>query len=331
MLTLLPPQNYLSPMKTRRYFTLLLCSLLGFAHAQLPNQQEITLTAAYADISPLGQYLYDSASYEEARAQTDFEYLTFTYPSDTLQVEGYICKPRNVDTDRLPVIIYNRGGTGNYGKLTEEGFPYFSELAREGYLVVGSNYRFVGEYGKYDEAGGVEVNDVLNLYTFAQALPYADPERMFMLGISRGGLMTYLAVKQLNLKAAAVIGGVTNVRAGYEDRPIFLTGWDDLSEEENYLGLQNILPDFAERKDEYFDARSPVLWAEEIQCPILILHSRQDGRVRVNQALDMAHALYTAEKPFQLKIYDRKSHGLPSQYFDSAEEVLTWFEEHGTE
>ncbi len=41
-----------------------------------------------------------------------------------------------------------------------------------------------------------------------------------MLGLSRGGTMTYLAIKRgISVKAAAIIGGVTDVKAWVEARP----------------------------------------------------------------------------------------------------------------
>ena len=76
------------------------------------------------------------------------------------------------------------------------------------------------------------------------------------------------------------------------------------------------------------EARSPVLWADEIKNPVLILHSRQDGRVTADQALLMAKALQEAGRPYQLKIYNNKSHSLPSKAFDSADEVISWFKMH---
>lgn len=302
------------------------CLLLGAfpSFSQLVDEKVVQLTRPYQDLSGLGKYLYDSAFYESTRKQQDFDFVTFTYPSDELLVEGFLCRPAELNK-KLPLIIYNRGGTGNFGKLTNEVFPYFYELAKEGFIVAGTNYRFVGENGKNDEIGGVEINDVINLIDLMKTLPYVDTENVFMLGISRGGLMTYLASAKTEMNAVAVIGGVADNRLQTLARPIFLEGWDDLSEEENYRGLRNILPDFDRKKEQYMRDRSPVLWADQIKNPVLILHSRQDGRVKPDQALLMAQALQKANKPYQLKIYDRKSHSLPSKWFDSAEEVVSWF------
>ena len=73
---------------------------------------------------------------------------------------------------------------------------------------------------KHDEWGGVEVDDALNLVTALKSLDFVDPERLYMLGLSRGGTMTYLAIKRgIPVKAAAVIGGVIDVKAWVDSMP----------------------------------------------------------------------------------------------------------------
>lgn len=295
--------------------------------AQIQNKRVTHLSQSYDAISPLGKYLYDSLFYEEARTQQVYEYGTFSYFSDSISVEGYSCLPTSIK-GKHPVIIYNRGGTGNYGKLNDEIFPYFYELAKQGFLIYASNYRFVGKNGKYDELGGADVNDVLNLVQLVKHLPYVDSANVFMMGVSRGGLMTYSAARQIAFNAIAIVSGVSSTKKQSEYRPIFLNGWTDLSEDENYLGLSNVLPDYEAKKQQYLLDRNPVEWAGEIKSPALILHSRQDGFVRVDQAFDMALALEYAGKSYQLKVYNQKSHSLPSNNFDSIEEIMNWFKQH---
>ena len=55
----------------------------------------------------------------------------------------------------------------------------------------------IGEDGGQgrEEFGGKDVNDVLNLIKLAQSLPFVEPTKIVMLGFSRGGMMTYLAIK----------------------------------------------------------------------------------------------------------------------------------------
>ncbi len=71
----------------------------------------------------------------------------------------------------------------------------FYEFVSNGFVVVASQYRGAdGGEGK-EEYGGADIADVLNLIPLAKSLGYADMKNVFMFGNSRGGMMTYLALK----------------------------------------------------------------------------------------------------------------------------------------
>lgn len=289
---------------------------------------EVKIDKPFQESSQFSKYRYDSISYEQARAQKDYVFETFTYNSDGLEVTGWLCRKKSLLGQPTPAIIYNRGGTGNIGRLSAEDLPDFYYLAKDGFTVFASDYRFVDERAQFDEIGGSDINDVVNLYQLVSSLDYVDSKNIFMMGVSRGGLMTYKSLTKIDVNAAAVFGGV----ADYEDltnrRPIFLTGWSDLDEELNYKGLANVLPSFEENKEQYMAERSASAFAEEIHSPIYILHSRQDGRVPVTGALNLIAKLYELEKEFKVKIYDKKSHSLPYSKFDSFDETIEWFKNH---
>ena len=299
-----------------------------FAQSDIYNINQIEIKKTYEEISPIGKYRYDSISYENARNQKKYIFETFNYKSDGLEISGYLCRPKKTIGKKVPVIIYNRGGTGNFGRLSEEDLPDFYWLARNGFAVYASNYRFVGDMGKLDQSGGDDVNDVINLYEIIKKIDYVDSSNIFMMGVSRGGMMTYQCLRKLNINAAAVIGGVADLKLQAIQRPIFINGWSDLEEEYNYKGLANILPDFNKNSEKYLNERSAIEWADEINTPVYILHSRQDGRVSVTGAITLVQQLDKYDKDYKFKIYDRKSHGLPYSKFDSFEEIIKWFKSH---
>lgn len=118
------------------------------------------------------------------------------YRSDGLKVVGFIVKPKEM-TGKAPLLIYNRGGAENRSLIeTRHLSTFFSFLARKGYVVIASQYRGNDGGEGYDRWGGDDINDVLNLVNVARQLPYVDIERKVMLGQSRGGLMTYLAIRK---------------------------------------------------------------------------------------------------------------------------------------
>jgi dipeptidyl aminopeptidase/acylaminoacyl peptidase len=249
------------------------------------------------------------------------------YTSDGLEVEGFLARPSENSGEKLPCVIYNRGGNRDFGAITPlRAVRLLCGIAKRGYVVAASNYRGNGEFGlaKYpgervcpdpdcggaiggvgrEEFGGAEVDDILALIPVLAQVEQADTSRMGVFGWSRGGMMTYLTLKQTNrFKAAIVGGGLTDLAAGIEQRPgmekhvysELIPGWDD-----------------AGTRAEAIAARSAVLWADALPeaTPILILHGTADWRVDPTQALDMAGALLKAQRPYRLVMFEGGDHGL---------------------
>lgn len=138
--------------------------------------------------------------------------------------------------------------------------------------------------------------------------------------------MTYLAIKRgIPVKAAAVIGGVTDVKAWVDSRPEM-----NLINGNAYIdGFAKIWPDYEHRAGEEYRARSAVDWADEINVPVLILHSRTDRMVPVTQALRMAEALQEKGKVYALHIYERDGHPLPRNRDDRDRMIIDWFNRAG--
>ena len=247
-------------------------------------------------------------------------------------------RPKVPGDRKWPAIIFNRGGNGELGRITDDGNPCCTantssldvadlyQFAKAGFVVIASDYRYQGATLKKDEWGGVEVDDVLNLVPVLKSLNYVDTSRLYMLGLSRGGTMTYLAIKHgLPIKAAAVIGGVTDVKAWVSARPDM-----GLVKGNQYIdGFANIWPDYEHHAEEEYRARSAVYWADQINVPLLILHSRTDWLVPVTQALRMAEALENNGKVFSLHIYEHDGHALPGNRNDRNRMIIEWFNQAG--
>jgi dipeptidyl aminopeptidase/acylaminoacyl peptidase len=168
--------------------------------------------------------------------------------------------------------------------------------------------------------GGADLDDVLNLVPLLRAQKEVDGRNLFMLGLSRGGLMTYLALKRkVPVNAAAVIAGPTDLARLSVDRPEFVLGdeWHD--------GWANVWPDFTTRSREHYAARSAVSWPEAFATPVLILHSRTDTRVSVDHALALATRLQQHGKEYELVVYGRDGHSLPQNRDDRNRRIVEWF------
>jgi len=293
--------------------------------AALPN---------FESLDDFGRNYFPRGVYEEARTQKEFDVLEITYASDGLPVRGMLIKPKAPSRRKWPAIIFNRGGNGVLGRITDSGeaccrvntscldVADLYLFAKAGFVVIASDYRYQGVTVKRDEWGGAEIDDVLNLVPALKSFDYVDPERLYMLGLSRGGTMTYLAIKRgIPVKAAAVIGGVTDVKAWVDARPEM----GIVSGNEYTDGFAKIWPDYEHRAEEHYRARSAVYWADQINVPVLILHSRTDRMVPVTQALRMAEALQEKGKVYALRIYERDGHPLPRNRDDRNRMIVDWF------
>jgi len=237
-----------------------------------------------------------------------------TYLSDGLKVKGYIAEPAK--QGRYPGLIFNRGGNREFGKITDpQLLHYMVTMASWGYVVVGSQYRGNdGGEGK-EEFGGADVDDVLNLIPVLAQLPKADTARIGMFGGSRGGLMTYLALRRTTrIKAAVIRAGMADAFRSIAERPAMDSVFADL------------MPGYAMNRDSVLLTRSPARWAARMcaTTPILLEHGTGDWRVSPKDALDMAQALYACKHPFRLLMLEGADHGL-SEFHDDADDATRAF------
>ena len=125
------------------------------------------------------------------------------------EVEGYASFPKNKDkTKPLPGLIYNRGGNREFGTINT---TMLCKLTRAGFVVMASQYRGnCGGTGK-EEFGGDDVYDVIKLIDIMLELNFVKKDGVYMLGQSRGGMMTYRACSiDRRIKAAVVMSGIAD-------------------------------------------------------------------------------------------------------------------------
>lgn len=313
-----------------------LAGLLLALFSQLPAQVaaykvmgKVAITTPYAAQDEFNKWYFDSTFYERARRTRHYECLRIQYPSDEVQVEAWLYKPKEPGQHRSPLVIYNRGGMGNFGDLTEGDLVNFHKMAEAGYVVLASRYRFVDGTGKYDQHGGVDLHDVLNLPAVYREMPFVDTANVFMYGFSRGGQMCYQASKYMKVNAMATAAGTADWLDRVERRREFVDGWQDAEDPEtDYLGFRRVLPNWETDSIRLLSARSAVAWADSIQIPVLIMHSRLDNRLECANSLRLAQQLQAHGKEYALVVYNEPSHSLPFKYFDSYTRMFEWFDAH---
>ncbi len=162
---------------------------------------------------------YDHIIYAAAVADNTVKIEKLTYYSDGLKVVAYLSSPASILNKKFPVIIFNRG-SGVRNDIYYVHAPLFKKLVHEGFIVLAPALReSEGGEGK-DQVGGDDLYDIFNALPLLGSLGIADTTKICMLGESRGGIMTYLAIKnKFPMKAAAVIGGITDLSQFIRDFP----------------------------------------------------------------------------------------------------------------
>lgn len=256
------------------------------------------------------------AVYEQAVGDRRFEFQKVKYLSDGLKVTAYLYRARQPQAHKLPAIIFNRGSFVRKD-IAPELIAFFHRLAQEGFAVIAPLYRQSDGGEGRDEMGGADLHDLMNVARLARGLDFVDANNLFMYGESRGGMMTYQAVRDgFPLKAAAVFGAFTD-----------LEGF--LAANANSLAMaRQIWSAYDERKEEIIARRSAIRWIEKLNTPLLIMHGGADPLVSPLQSLALAEKLQQAGKVYELVVYAEDNHILSKNSLDRDRRALAWFKQH---
>ena len=247
--------------------------------------------------------LFSERVFEMRKSTT--ECVRFTYDVDGVEVPGFMLRPANIAED-TPVLVYHRGGNGSFGAL---GFlnlyTRFGELAREGYVIIGSNLR------EQDEFGGADVEDSRRILDIVKGMDNVDLDRIALWGASRGASqMMQVARGRDDIHALIFAVGSADHERSLVTRPEMLSVY------------QARVPDFENNREQALYERSVVNWVEEVpQVPILILHGEQDAQVDVEQAHILAAALDEHDYEYTLNIYPDLGHNMMGK---PADDMLVW-------
>jgi dipeptidyl aminopeptidase/acylaminoacyl peptidase len=311
----------------KRYCLLLLLLITGFCPSQHISssssaedgailERKIYVFPAYEKAKGI-EKLYTKEVYDQAINDPKFVLEKLTYRSQKLKVVAYLYKPKVTEGKKLPAIIYNRGSYIR-GDVGYELVPFFHRLAVEGFVVIVPMYRESDGSEGRDEMGGDDVNDLMNVLPLAKGLGFVDTDHLFMYGVSRGGMMTFQAIKYgFPLRAAATFGAFTDLDALMKSNPPL------------YKPLKKrIWPDFDSRREEILHKRSAIKWADKISVPLLIMHGGNDQSVSPAQSLDFVQELQRLGKKYEFLIYADDNHVLSRNQEDRDKRAIAWFKRY---
>lgn len=233
------------------------------------------------------------------------------YKSDEEEVVGYISLPNDYKDIKYPVLIYNRGGNGDFGSISDEEIPYYS---RHGFIVMASQYRGVDGGTGFDEFGGSDVNDVIKLIDMAEMIDFSNG-KIYMFGWSRGAMQTYIVLSKDERIDAAVAG------AGDSD---LILGYNERDDSKSMMTIR--IGSYPEANPDEYIKRSAIYWPEKINTPLLIVHGTEDWRVLVHHSEDLYEAMIKLDKDVELRIFEGMDHGEP--YWSFLGEYLQWLKKY---
>ncbi len=306
---------------TRIYCLLAVVLLCGTVFSQTGGNGRLVSRTAYQKapyeaVKGLDR-LFDRKEYDEAYGDGRFVMENVKYISDGLSVSALLYHPKQPSAAKLPVIVFNRGGYIR-SDIGHELLPMFYRFAKEGFIVVAPMYRGSDGAAGKDEVGGDDVNDLMNVVPLLRSIADADTKNVFLYGESRGGMMTFQAVRDgFPAKAAATYGGFTDFDELITSNPKL---YDPL--------IKAIWPDFDPKKAEIVKRRSAIMWADKLGVPLLLMHGGSDKSVDPKQTLDLAAALHKLGKPYELRMYPGDNHSITANQKDRDARAAAWFKKH---
>lgn len=254
----------------------------------------------------------------------------FNHPEEhNIPVEGAIIQtwiikpPYYKEGIKYPMLLQIHGGPrGQYG------YTWFHEmqvLAAQGYIVVYANPQGSQGYG-HEFAQAIQgkwaepaFSDLMSITDYMIESGVIDESKLFVTGGSYGGYMTNWIVAHTNrFKAAVTQRSVTNLETFFACSDI---GWD----------LKNEFDGAPWENPDAYKKWSPITYAEDIDTPLLIIHSENDLRCPMEQAEQLYVRLKYEDKKVKFLRYPEESHGLsrggrPDRRIHRLNALIEWFD-----
>ncbi|MBO8174016.1 MAG: S9 family peptidase [Thermococcus sp.] len=245
--------------------------------------------------------------------------------SDGVEIDAWIMKPVDFkEGKKYPAILEIHGGP-----KTAYGYSFMHEfhvLTSRGFVVIFSNPRGSDGYGEEfadirKHYGERDYQDLMEVVDEAlKRFDFIDAERIGVTGGSYGGFMTNWIVGHTNrFKAAVTQRSISNWVSFFGTTDIgYFFAPDQIGEDpwSNFEG--------------YWE-KSPLKYAPNVETPLLIIHSMEDYRCWLPEALQLFTALKYFGKTVELAVFPGENHdlsrsGKPKHRVKRLELIVGWFE-----
>lgn len=240
------------------------------------------------------------------------------------RVQGWLVKPPGFDShQKYPLILHIHGGPHSmYGV----GFSYsFQNLAANGYVVLYTNPRGSTGYGTAfgnaidDAYPSVDYDDLMAGVDAVIARGFVDTSRLYVTGVSGGGVLSSWIVGHNNRFAAAA------VRSPVIDWISFAGNTDIIN-----WGYARFHTPFWDDPKKWLD-HSPLMYVKNVRTPTLVMCGELDLRTPIGQAEEYYQALKQLGVPTALLRFNGEYHGTgskPSNFMRTQLYLMSWFDKY---
>lgn len=233
-----------------------------------------------------------------------------------------------------PVIVFNHGFIPpSVYRTTERYVAYVDNFARQGYIVLRSDYRGHG-FSEGQPTGGygspAYTIDVLNAVAAIKAYPDADPNRIGMWGHSMGGHITLRAmVVSQDIKAGVIWGGVV---VSYPD---LLTRWrrgdsptrtpDPTSTRRRWRDELADVYGSPEQNPAFWASISPNSYLADLSGPIQLHHGMADTSVPYEFSEILFAEMQAAGQPVEIFLWEGDDHDITTYFTPAMQRSIEFF------
>ena len=272
---------------------------------------------------------------------SNYDRYIVSYLSEGLKIYALLTVPRGEKPDPgWPAIIFNHGYIPpTQYRTTERYVAYVDGFARNGYIVLRSDYRGYGS-SEGEATGGhgspAYTIDVLNAVSSIKRRADADPDRIGMWGHSMGGQITVRSmVVSPDIKAGVIWAGTA---ASYLDQ---LEWWrrrfgDDTTPTPNpdgsgRRGWMQQLFDIAgtpEENPDFWAAISPISYLSDLSGPLQLHHGTADSSVPVEFSETLSDRMDEVGGHVELYTYAGDNHNISGSFAVAMQRSVQFFDAH---
>ena len=236
-------------------------------------------------------------------------------------IHGYLYKPQDFDPARhYPGIVWVHGGPV---RQMRPGFnpmrsyalfhAFHMYLVQKGYIVLEINYRGGTGYGRafrtglYHKMGVDDVVDVVNGGRYLKSLPYVDPEKVAVYGLSYGGYMTLHALGQYPDEFCMGV----NIAGVYDFAQ--WTKWIESRSGRHATGFKVNFGGQPEESPELYRVGSPCTYIANVRRPLINVQGTKDLNVDFAQLDRIVKDCVDLGKEYEAYYYPDEVHTFASK------------------